>query len=138
MTTATRALAIGIAIAACSGVTSPDSTLTLAPVYHLESLDGTAVPFTSADGEVTDSGRVKRLGGDTVLVNLFRHIPAANGAPQLGVVTVGTWRATQRGNVVALAPLIAFTFDTATIAGDTLTLRDHTAAGVQIDVYVAP
>ena len=98
------------------------------------------MPFTSADGEVTDSGRVRRLGGDTVLVDLYRHTPGTNGMPGTGVIALGTWRASQSGNVVVLSPLIAFAVDTATVAGDTLTLRAHLGVGipVQTDVYVAP
>ncbi len=133
-------LAACVAIAGCSDATGVGSAVTLAPVYHLRSIDGASVPFTSTDGEVTDSGRVRRLGGDTVLVDLYRHTPGTNGMPATGVVTLGTWRATQSGNVVSLSPLIAFAVDTATISGDTLTLRAHLGVGspVQTDVYVAP
>jgi len=128
-----------VVIAGCSDSTGVASALTLAPLYHLRSIDGTSVPFTSADGEVTDSGRVIRLGGDTIRIDLFKHTPGTNGAPGTGVIALGTWRATQTGNVVALSPLIASTFDTATVAGNTFTLRAHvTRTVVQTDVYVAP
>jgi hypothetical protein len=127
------------AIAGCSDATGVGSAGTLAPLYHLRSIDGTSVPFTSADGEVTDSGRVMRLGGDTVRVDLIRHSPGTNGLPGTVVISFGTWHATQSGNVVALYPLLASTLDTATVAGDTLTLRAHVGGSlVQTNVYVAP
>lgn len=126
-------------MAACSDATGVSSTLTLAPLYHLRSIGGTSVPFTSADGELTDSGRVIRLGDDTVRVDLFRHTPpSSSGLPGVTVISLGTWRATQSGNVVVLSPLIAFSVDTATIAGDTLTVRSHNGSLVTTDVYVAP
>jgi hypothetical protein len=131
-------LVAGAAIVGCSDSTGPGSSLTLSPMYHLKLIDGTAVPFVSADGEFTDSGRVRRLGGDTVLVDLYRHTPGTNGQPSTGVVNLGTWRATQSGTLVILAPLIAFAFDTATVMGDTLTLRAHDGSLVHTDVYVAP
>jgi hypothetical protein len=129
----------GSAIVGCSDATGAPETVTLASIYHLKSIDGTRVPFTSVDGGVTDSGRVIRLGNDTVRVDLVRHTPAANGLPSTVVISFGTWRATQSGNVVVLSPLLASTVDTATLAGDTLTLRAHLGSGlVQTDVYVAP
>ncbi len=132
-------LAACTAIAGCSDATGVGSVVTLAPLYHLTSIDGTSVPFTSVDGEVTDSGRVVRLGGDTVRVDLITHTPAANGQPGTVVISFGTWRATQSGDVVALFPLLASTLDTATVAGNTLTLRAHVGGTVvQTDVYAAP
>lgn len=128
---------VGAALLGCSDMTGGESALTIAPLYHLKSIDGLAVPFVN-QGVFTDSGLVKRLGGDTVLVDLFTHTPGMNGAPGVVVVSLGTWRATQTGNVIALAPLIAFAFDTATVAGDTLTLREHVGTLVHTDVYVAP
>ncbi|MGE5732880.1 MAG: hypothetical protein ACM37U_13110 [Gemmatimonas sp.] len=133
------AIAISAAIAAaCSDSTSPRSALTLAPLYHLRSIDGASVPFVSAQGDYTDSGRVIRLGGDTVRVDLVSHSPPANGNPGSTEISFGTWSATQRGNVVVLSPLIASTVDTATISGDTLILRSHEGSLVHVNAYVAP
>ncbi len=123
------------AIAGCSDSTAAGSTLTLASQYHLRTTGGTAVPLVS-DGDLTDSGRVTRLGGDTVRVDLFRHVPPTGGNPGIGVVSLGTWRATQTGSVIVLFPLIASTVDTATLSGNTLTLHAHQPA--RLDVYVAP
>lgn len=128
---------VGAMLLACSDATGVESTLTIAPMYHLKSIDGTAVPFEN-QGNFTDSGHVVRLGGDTIRVDLFTHTPGMNGMPGIVVVSLGTWRATQTGSVIALAPLIAFAFDTATVAGDTLSLREHVGTFVHTDVYVAP
>lgn len=127
-------LAAGVA---CSSTESPAATLTLAPTYHLRSIDGVPLPIDS-NGEIADSGHFVRLHGDTVRTDRFSHVPPSRGNPGLGVIAVGTWRASQSGNVVIMFSLIAFATDTAFLHGDTLTLHTHDSRVLQVEVYVAP
>jgi hypothetical protein len=127
------------ALAACSNSEAPSSSLGLAPSYHLKTVDGVPLPIRDASGESLDSGRVLRLAGDTVRVDDYSHLPASGGNPGIGTIRLGTWVASQSGNVVALRPVTASSQDTAFLASDTLTLHTHPVSSLlQVNVYVAP
>ena len=128
------AMSLGAALA-CSNSEAPSSTLSLAPTYHLRSIDGVQLPIVDAGGGSIDSGHVLRLGGDTVRIDEDSHVPPSGGFPGQQTIAFGTWRAAQSGNVIVLYPLLANTVDTAFVGnGDTLTL--HTDSHIQL--YVAP
>ena len=126
------------ALIACSNSEAPVSSLSLAAMYHLKAIDGVTVPIRDVAGEVLDSGHVIRLRGDTVRVDTYSHVPGSGGNPGIGVIALGTWLASQSGNVVALFPLIASSLDTAFLTGDTLTLHAHPNRILHVEVYVAP
>jgi hypothetical protein len=129
--------AIGI-VTACSGTTSPDTTLTLAPTYHLQSIDGKAVPFVNAVGSPVDSGTLTRLSGDTVATEQFGTVRSSGGNPSVTKIGRAIYRAVQTGNTVVLLPVIAFATDTATVSGGTLTVRAYDSGVLQVAVYAAP
>ena len=125
-------IAFVLGILSCGdAATSP---LTLAPTYHLRLIDGATLPITDATGGILDSGRVIRLGADSVRIDQISHVPATNGNPSLGVISLGYYRANQAGSTVLFLSLQYGTVDTATIAGDTLTIHN----GVHTRVYTAP
>jgi len=126
---------------ACSSSEAPNSALSFAPTYHLKTINGVSlpIPFPGGQSSSLDSGHVRRLGGDTVRVDYYSHTPASGNNPGILVVALGTWAATQFGNVVVLRPIIASSLDTAFLgAGDTLTLHTRSGGAPQVQVYVAP
>ena len=126
-------------LAACSSSEAPSSSLALKPTYHLKTIDGVRLPIVDASGESLDSGHVIRLSGDTVRVDDYSHLPGSGGTPGLGTIRLGTWVASQSGNVVVLLPVTASFQDTAFLAGDTLTLHTHPfRSALHVNVYVAP
>lgn len=132
------ALATATIVGGCSSSEAPTTSLTLAPTYHLRSVDGVPVPITSSDGSSLDSGHVTRVGLDTIRVDHESHVPPSNGNSGLGIISVGTWRASQAGSVVVMSPLIARSVDTAFVDGGTLTLHDHSTPTLHVEIYVAP
>jgi hypothetical protein len=126
---------------ACSSSEAPNTALSLAPIYHLKTVDGVLlpIPIPSSDGASLDSGHVRRLGGDTVRVDHFTDSHPSGNNPGIVVVSVGTWAATRFGNTVVLFPILANSLDTAFVgAGDTLTLHSRAGGALHVEVYVAP
>ena len=127
----------------CSSSEAPNSALSLAPVYHLKAVDGMSlpIPIPSSNGGSLDSGHVRRLGGDTVRIDEYRHFPPSGtpNDPGAVLISIGTWAATQFGSTVVLRPIIATSLDTAFVgAGETLTLHTHGDGALHVKVYVAP
>lgn len=141
MTTRSGRLAVSAVLllfAACSSASAPSTSLSLASTYHLRIIDGASVPFSVVEGgsvvTTTDSGLVRRLGGDTVSIEEYSHSQGPTG-PGLVTIARGTWWGSQSGNVIVLHPIIASSQDTAFVGrGDTLTLHIFS----QVQVYVAP
>ena len=140
-TTQSRRFAVSTGLsllAACSSASAPSTSLSLASTYHLRIIDGASVPFSVVEGGAvvvtTDSGLVRRLGGDTISIEEYSHSQGSVG-PGLVTIARGTWWASQSGNVVVLHPIIASSLDTAFVGrGDTLTLHINS----QVQVYVSP
>jgi hypothetical protein len=131
-------IGISSAFIACSNPDGPNASGGFAQKYHLRSVDGVHLPIVDTGGEILDSGHVIRLGGDTVRVDDYSHLPGLGGMPGIGTIRLGTWLASQSGNVVALFPLIATSIDTAFLSGDTLTLHTHSSHVLQVRIFVAP
>lgn len=123
-------------LAACSSSSAPrNSPLSLASSYHLRLIDGVPLPISQSGGGTIDSGHVRRLGGDTIYIDQYSHIPASAAFPGTVTIAHGTWLATESGNMVVLHPLLATEQDTAFVGmGDTLTLH----LNAQMQIYVAP
>jgi hypothetical protein len=133
------ALASLAMVIACSSSGEPGASLELARTYHLRSIDGVSLPISDPSGDILDSGHVIRLGGDTVRVDHYSHLPASGRGPLTGTISLGTWVASQSGDVVVLFPAIASSRDTAFLGhGDTLTLHAHSSGVLRVEVYVAP
>jgi hypothetical protein len=123
------------ALAGCSNSEAPGSSLSLAPAYDLRSINGVLLPISDPAGGFIDSGRVRRLGGDTVRTERYSHSQPPNGLPGTRIIALDTWLAAQSGNAIVLHPLSASTVDTLFVGhGDTLT--GHTRLGIEL--YVGP
>jgi len=127
------------ALVGCSSSEAPNSALSLAPLYHLKTVDGVLLPIPIGNGSL-DSGHVRRLGGDTVRIDEYSHFPPSGpNDPGTGIINLGTWAATQFGSTVVLRPILATSLDTAFVgAGEILTLHTREAGALHVNVYVTP